>query len=118
MVCVLKNVGLVPFLQILTQLKNAYHVIKIVLNVTDLLLKNVIFVLLMPLWSMVKKIHVLTNAQLGIKLKALTLLTSTLNSVRKIMMLKVVSILQLMLLIQPVLVRTVSNVLDLLKINA
>lgn len=90
----------------------------IVLNAGDLLLQNVSFVLHGLLWSMVKKVCVLPNAQLGINLKVLTLLLSTLNSVWKILLLKVVSILPLMLLIQPVLVRTVLNVVDLLKITA
>jgi len=80
-------------------------------------LPNVTFVLLMLLWSKVKKVCVLMNAQKVLDKLVLTQLHSTLNSVKKINTKMVVSILQLMLLIQPVLVSTVSNVVDLLKTN-
>lgn len=118
MASVLKNVCGVSILQMMIMLKNAYLAILLVMNAMDLLLKNVTYVLHGPLLLKVKKVNVLCNAQKGIDLKVLTQLTGTLNSVLKIEAGKVVSILQQMLLIQPVLVRTVLPVVDLLKTNA
>jgi hypothetical protein len=117
-VSVLMNVCLVSILQKTQKPKYVESVTITVVNVGDLPLTNVTFVLHGPLWSRVKTVCVLNNAQMGIEWLVLTQLHLTLNSVRKINSLQVVSILKKMLLIHSVLVLTVLPVVDLLKTNA